>query len=189
MRFCMMILALMLCTASVAQSSESLYKEGKGYYDAKNYTKAIEKFKPSAEKGHKKAQYRLGLCYDKGKGITENDTEAFKWYSKSAAQGYAKAQFQLGKCYKNGEGVGKDRKKAVELFTKAAKQDHAEAQYQLGKAYLKGKGIAADEKKAKSWLKKAVNNPKNGDEVLAKIRKDAEDGDEDAKRILTLIKK
>ena len=150
MKTVMMILALMLSMTASAQNAEKLYQEGKALYDAKDYSKAVPKLKTAAERGHKKAQYRLGLCYDKGKGVTENDTQAFQWYSKSAAQGYAKAQYQLGKCYKDGEGVAKDRKKAVDWFTKAAKQDNADAQYQLAKAYLKGKGVAADETKARS---------------------------------------
>ena len=175
--------------AAGAQSADKLYKEGKELYDAKKYTEAVPKLKAAAEKGHKKAQYRLGRCYDKGHGVTENDVQAFKWYSKSAAQEYAKAQYAVGKCYKDGKGVEKDRKKAVAWFSKAAKQDNADAQYALGKSYLKGKGIAADEKKAKSWLTKAVNDPKDGADILAKIRKDVADGDEDAKRILKLIGK
>ena len=185
----LLLMAVVLSVAVNAQTAESLYKEGKTLYDKKDYAKAVPKLKAAAEKGHKKAQYRLGLCYDKGKGVKEDDQMAVKWYAKSAAQNYAKAQYQLGKCYKDGEGVEKNRQKAVELFTKAAKQDHGEAQYQLGKAYLKGKGVAADEKKAKMWLKKAVSNEKDGDEILAKIRKDAAEGDDDAKRILALLKK
>lgn len=182
------LLALMLSIGASAQKAETLYKEGKALYDAKDYQKAVVKLRAAAEKGHKKAQYRLGLCYDKGRGVAEDDAAAFKWYAKSAAQDYAKAQYQLGKCYKDGEGVEKDRKKAVEMFTKAAKQDNADAQYQLGKAYMKGKGVAANEKTARIWLKKAVKNEKDGDKILAKIRKDAAEGDEDAKHILQLIK-
>lgn len=183
-----MMVTLVVCMTVGAQSADKLYNEGKALYDAKNYAAAVPKLKAAAEKGHKKAQYRLGRCYDKGHGVEENDAQAFKWYSKSAAQDYAKAQYAVGKCYKDGKGVEKDRKKAVDWFSKAAKQDNADGQYALGKSYMKGKGIAADEKKAKSWLKKAVTNPKGGDEVLAKIRKDAASGDEDAKKILTLIK-
>lgn len=185
----LMLMALIMSIAVNAQSAESLYKDGKALYDKKDYAKAVPKLKAAAEKGHKKAQYRIGLCYDKGKGVKEDDQEAVKWYAKSAAQNYAKAQYQLGKCYKDGEGVEKNRQKAIELFTKAAKQDNADAQYQLGKAYMKGKGVAADEKQARMWLKKAVNNEKDGDEILAKIRKDAAEGDEDAKQMLALLKK
>jgi len=187
-RLMTLMLALVVCTLAGAQNPDKLYEEGKALYDAKDYTKAVAKLKPAAEKGHKKAQYRLGMCYDKGKGVAEDDKQAFYWYSKSAAQEYAKAQYQVGKCYKNGEGTEKDRKKAVTWFTRAAKQGNADAQYALGKSYLKGKGIDADESKAKSWLQKAVKNPKDGKEIMQKIRKEAADGDEDAKQILKLLK-
>lgn len=185
----LMILALAVWMTAGAQSAEKLYREGKALYDAKKYTEAVPKLKAAAEKGHKKAQYRLGRCYDKGHGVTENDETAFQWYAKAAKQDYHKAQYQLGKAYKNGEGVAKDRKKAVEYFTKAAQQENADAQYQLGKAYMKGKGIAADQKKAKTWLSRAIKNEKGGDEILTKIRKEASEGDEDAKQILTIIGK
>ena len=147
-----LLCALAVCMAVSAQSSDKLYKEAKALYDAKNYAAAVPKLKTAAEKGHKKAQYRLGRCYDKGHGVTENDALAFQWYMKSA------------------------------------KQDYAKAQYQLGKSYMKGKGAAADQKKASSWLKKVVKNEKGGKDILAKIRKDAADGDEDAKSMLRLIK-
>ena len=185
----MIVLALMLSVVASAQNAEKLYKEGKELYDAKKYSAAVPKLKAAAEKGHKKAQYRLGICYDKGKGVTENDDLAFQWYSKSAAQGYAKAQYQLGMCYKNGEGVKEDRKKAVDLFMKAAKQENGNAQYQLSKAYLKGKGVPADEAKAKMWIKKAVKNEKDGDEILDKLKKDAAEGVQDAIKLLELSKK
>ena len=85
-----------------------------------------------------------------------------------------------------------------EVQTLSAK--NAEEVEQLRLKYLSKKGeitalmndfrnVAADEKKAKSWLTKAVNNPKDGADILAKIRKDVADGDEDAKRILKLIGK
>lgn len=182
-----MLVTVMACLAGYAQSAEKLYTEGKAMYDAKKYQAAVPKLRAAAEKGHRKAQYRLGRCYDKGYGVDENDELAFQWYSKAAAQNHVKAQCQVGKCYKDGEGVAKDRTKAVEWFAKAAKQDNADAQYQMGKAYLKGNGIERDVNKAKTWLKKAISNVKGGEEVLAKIRKDAADGDEDAKMILSLL--
>ena len=127
----LLLMCLIGITAS-AQSAEKLYNDGKELYDAKRYEAAFPKLKAAAEKGHKKAQYRLGRCYDKGNGVEESNTLAFEWYLKSAEQGYAKAQYQVGKSYKNGEGVDKDIFKAVEYFTKAAKQDNGDAQLALG---------------------------------------------------------
>ena len=136
------VLMLLLSMVAKAQSADALYEEGKDLYDAKKYEQAFKKLLPAAQKGHKKAQYRVGQCYDKGRGVAEDDKQAFFWYSKSAAQQYAKAQYEVGKCYKNGEGTEKDRKKAVTWFTRAANQGNADAQYALGKSYLKGKGVA-----------------------------------------------
>lgn len=115
------LLALTLCMAAFPQKAESLYKEGKTLYDAKKYEQAFPKLKAAAEKGHKKAQYRVGLCYDKGRGVAEDDAMAVKWYQKSAAQDYAKAQYELAKCYVKGEGVAKDEVKAKSWLKKAVK--------------------------------------------------------------------
>lgn len=170
-----------------AQNVDKLFKEGKALYEAKNYALAFPKLKLAAEKGHKKAQYRLGRCYEKGRGVAKDEAVAFQWYTKSAAKDYAKGQYALAMCYKEGIGTTKDHKKAVEYFAKAAQQDNADAQYHLGKSYLKGKGVTADEKKAKSWLSKAVNNKKGGKDILDKLRKKSSEGDKDAINILKLL--
>ncbi len=181
------LLFLLSFSASIfAQNADKIYKEAKELYDAKNYSQAVPKLKAAAEKGHKKAQYRLGRCYEKGRGVEKDVAVAFQWYTKSAVQDYAKGQYALGNCYKEGLGTAKDHKKAFEYFTKAAQHDNADAQYQLGKCYMKGKGTTADAKKAASWFKKAVSNEKDGKDIIAKVRKKAAEGDEDAKTIMKL---
>lgn len=148
-----MMLALTPFMDVCAQTAKEIYTEAKVLYDAKKYEQAVPKLKVAAEKGNKKAQYRLGRCYEKGHGVEKNMATAIQWYQKSVKQDYSKAQYRLGKCY------------------------------------MKGKGMAADEKKARSLLKKAISNPKGGDEILAKIKEEAATGDEDAKQILRLIGK
>ena len=186
-RIVLMMLVLTACMAAGAQNAKTLYEQGKALYDAKDYAKAFPKLKAAAEKGNKKAQYRLGRCYEKGRGVAKDEAAAFKWYSKGATQEHSKSEYAVGKCYKDGIGVKKDRKKAFTFFMRAARQEYADAQYQVAKSYLKGKGTEADPKKAKSWLNKAVKNPKGGDDVMKKIRDDAADGDEDAREMLKLI--
>ena len=180
------ILMMMVSMGTNAQNVNQLFKEGKALYEAKNYDQAFPKLKVAAEKGHKKAQYRLGRCYEKGRGVAKDEALAFQWYTKSALKDYPKGQYALGMCYKDGIGTAKDPKKAAEYFAKAAQGDNADAQYQLGKCYMKGKGITADQKKAASWFKKAIANEKGGKDILAKIRKKALEGDDNAKAILKL---
>jgi len=187
MKHLLTLLSFFICMTAGAQNADKLYKEGKALYDAEKYTEALPLLRAAAEKGHKKAQYRIGRCYDKGYGVEEDNTLAFQWYAKSAAQDYHKAQYHLGRCYYKGKGTAKDRDKAVVWFRKAAAQDNADAQLALGKCYLKGNGVPADKKKATAWVKKAVKNPDGGDEVLEELRRDAADGDEDAKALLALL--
>jgi len=185
----LLLFSLMLGLQAAAQNVEKLYEEGKALYDAKEYAKAFPKLKTAAEKGHKKAQYRLGRCYDKGNGTEKDKPLAFKWYTKSAEQGFAKALYQVGKCYKEGEGVEKDHVKAVSFFTKAARQENADARYQLAKYYVKGKGgLSVDLKKAASLVKQAVNDDKDGAEIREKIKKDVAEGDEVAKQLQAMLK-
>jgi hypothetical protein len=106
------MLALLVSMTAGAQNVETLYTEGKALYDAKDYVAALAKLRPAAEKGHKKAQYRVGRCYDKGYGVEESNEEAIKWYQKSADQGYYKAEYQLARAYVKGKGVPVDEKKA-----------------------------------------------------------------------------
>ncbi len=146
----MMLVATM---ASVAQNADKLYEEGKKLYDEKKYEQAFPKLKVAAEKGHRKAQYRLGRCYDKGNGVEEDNKAAFVWYEK------------------------------------AAKQDHAKAQYQLARYYLKGKGgVDVDLQKATKLLKKAVKGGNSGKKIEETLKADAANGDEEAKKLLQLLK-
>ena len=174
------MLLLLLSIFAQAQSADALYEQGKKLYDEKKYAEAVKKLLPAAQKGHKKAQYRLGRCYDKGHGVEEDNNKAFEWYSKAAAQNYHKGQYQVGRCYKKGKGVAKDKVKAVQYFTKAAKQGNAKAQFALGECYFEGKGVAQDKAKAKTLFTKALADEKDGKEILQELKDDAAAGDQDA---------
>ncbi len=129
--------------------------------------------------------YREGkIQYDK-----EKYTEAIAKLKPAAEQGHKKAQYRMGRIYSKGYGVPKDHAKAVYWFEKSAAQGHAKSQYRLGKCYFKAKGVKEDKAKAKELILKAVNDKEHGKDILADIKKDAKDGDDDAKAILTLIGK
>ena len=83
------------------------------------------------------AQYRLGICYERGIGIKQNLPLAAEWYGAAAQAGLADAQFSLAECYLSGMGVKQNVAFAVEWYRKAAAQGFAEAQYTLGTIYEK----------------------------------------------------
>ena len=143
------MLLLMLSIITRAQSADALYDEGKKLYDAKKYEQAYKKLLPAAQKGHKKAQYRVGRCYDKGRGVEEDNSKAYTWYLKSSQQGYAKAQYQLAKCYMKGKGTTKDTAKAKAWMLKAIKND---------KVKEKLKEDVADGDETAIALKKLIKN-------------------------------
>lgn len=115
----MTMLLAIVCMVAGAQNAETLYQEGKALYDASKFDQAFPKLKASADKGHKKAQYRVGKCYKEGWGVAEDDKKAAEYFTKAAKQDNAKAQYQLAKAYMKGKGVAKDEKKAKSWLKKA----------------------------------------------------------------------
>lgn len=113
------LFVLLFCMSANAQDADALYEQGKALYDQADYRNAFPKLKQAADMGHKKAQYRVGRCYDKGRGVEEDNAKAFRWYSKSAAQGYYKAEYQLARCFLKGKGTTANTRKAKEWVTKA----------------------------------------------------------------------
>ena len=134
---------------------------GRAYFDGKNgkpknYEEAVKWFRMAAEQGYHYGQFNLGLCYDKGYGITKDYTEAVKWYRMAAEQGNADAQINLGNCYYNGEGVPQNYKEAVKWYRMAAEQGNADAQFNLGNGYYNGEGVPQNYTEAVKWYRMAA---------------------------------
>jgi len=55
----------------------------------------VKWFTKSAEQGFAKAQFLLGGCYERGKGVEKDEKEAVKWYTKSAEHGNEDAKLSL----------------------------------------------------------------------------------------------
>jgi TPR repeat protein len=71
---------------------------------------------PLAKEGVAKAQYNLGLIYNRGKEVLKDDKEAVRWYRLAAEQGFPEAQTNLGLMYESGQGVEQDYVKAQKWF-------------------------------------------------------------------------
>lgn len=144
--------------AAEAGDAESCYLLGKYYFDGadKEYDQAAGFFRRAAEQGHVGAQFRIGLCYDLGKGVQEDEREAVYWYRKAADGGNVRAQYCLGECFDYGHGVPKDTAAADRWFMTAAEQGDAMAEYKVGMRYTASYNMPGNLDKAFVWFQKAA---------------------------------
>ena len=141
-----------------SMSAEEMYRKGKEYLDAKNYTEAIKYFRKSAEQGNSEGQNALGFMYfQDGYGVQQDYAESVKWFRKSAEQGDSRGQCNLGLMYRNGYGVPQDNAEAVKWYRKSAEQGNATGQFNLGLMYQYGYGVHKSMSKARHWYQKAAD--------------------------------
>ncbi len=131
------------------------------YLEARNLQllAPILMFRRAAEMGDPQGMYKLGVCYDFGKGgLKKDDVKAVEWYQKAAEAGNANAMMSLGVCYDFGQGgLTEDEAKAMEWWKKAAEAGDAAAMSVLAACYEYGQGgLMKDEAKAVEWWKKAA---------------------------------
>ena len=132
------------------------YEDGDSAFQQKDYTTAMQHWRPLAADGHAGAQLGVATLYYGGLGVVQDYAQAFTWCTKSANQGDAKAKYILGAMYRDGKGVDKDLSLAMALFREAAEHDVHGAQYSLGMMYLLGEGVQPNYVEACYWLSLAA---------------------------------
>ncbi len=78
-------------------NSFNAYTYGKLAEDTKQYEKAIESYQSAADMDCAMAKYRLGLCYETGRGVDMDIDEAVYWYKEAAKCGEKEAGVRLAK--------------------------------------------------------------------------------------------
>jgi len=128
-------------------------------YNKGGYISALNTFYVLAKKGDPKAQYNVGMIYEKGKGVKADLAEAMKWYEKAAKQGNAMAQYNLGRLYheKGDHNEPHAYEKAKYWYEKAIENKVKEAYNNLAALYMEGKGVQRDEKKAFDLFRQAAD--------------------------------
>ncbi|MBO5755852.1 MAG: sel1 repeat family protein, partial [Clostridia bacterium] len=110
----------------------------------------------SAQTGNAKAQYHLGLCYEKGNGVPASATEARRRFGIAVKGGVAEAALALGRYAAAGTGGEKDDALALRMLTYAAEEGVAEAAYLLGQAYADGTLTESHLPTALKWYEQAA---------------------------------
>lgn len=127
-------------------------EEGLAAYRNGDYAKAMELWRPLADKGNADAQYRVGSMYAEGKGVQRNDATALTWFQQAAEHGNAAAQYNVGASYATGVGVAQSDAEAAKWFKRAANQGMPFAELNLGLLYAAGRGVPQDNIEAMTWL-------------------------------------
>ncbi|XP_029648713.1 uncharacterized protein LOC115222575 isoform X2 [Octopus sinensis] len=114
------------------------YMNGVKAANTGDYSKAVDYWKQSAELGHSKSSFNLGLCYDQGTGVERNIKKAVKYYTNAADQDHCGALFNLALLYLHGEVANKSQGKseAIKLLLKAADLGYPLAKTYLGVHYI-----------------------------------------------------
>ncbi len=97
-------------------------EEGVAAYKAGHYGVALKEWRALAESGNAKAQYNVGILYEKGLGVPKDTRQAYVWYEKAAVQGLAFAQNNLGAMYEDGLVVEADYVQADMWYLLSGKQ-------------------------------------------------------------------
>ncbi len=141
---------------AVTESADVYYAKGTALYEEKQYSAAVAQFRSAAAVEHVGAQYMMGVCSEKGRGVMQNYPEAVRWYNLAAEQGNPDAQRRLGVCYEEGRGVARDVRKAAKWYRESAEQGDPDAQCLLGVCYQAGRGVPCDNDVALSWVRKSA---------------------------------
>lgn len=141
-----------------------------------------ELFRKAANSGYAPSEYRLGYCYESGKGAPQSFEIANQWYEKAANQGYDDAEYKLGHSYRTGRGVAINLPVALGWYEKAAEANDQEALHNVGWMYSTGQGVKKDDSEAYKWFLRAAKQRDVSSqlEVATRLR----DGDGVAKDIV-----
>ena len=103
-----------------------------GTFRPRQAEQAFPLYLKAANKNNIDAQYKVGLMYSQGDGITQSYLSASQWFRRAADNGDPRAQLNLGDYYINGIGLSEDVRQAVDWYEKSAQQGSPEAQSNLG---------------------------------------------------------
>ena len=147
------IFLILILTCSITFANDRL----RGYQalEQKDYKTALYYLSYDANLGDDKAQYNLGIMYNKGLGVPVDKNEAFSWFFLSANQGNILANYALGHAYLKGSGINKNYKLALKSFKFSALRDHPTSRLILGNMYFQGQGVKVSYAKAYLWWRLA----------------------------------
>lgn len=124
-------LAGIFIVASAGGATAGPFEEGLAAKDRGNYATAVLWLRPLAEQDDARAQYTLGILYNRGWGVPQDLVEVEIWWRKSAELGNTAALHDLAAFYAESMNYAQ----AAKWIRKAAEQCDITAQMRLGQMY------------------------------------------------------
>src|SRR6476661_2721380 len=101
----LLMFAMLLGTAAAAPAPS--VKSGISAWQSGDFAKAVEIWRPLAEKGDTDAAFNLAQAYRLGRGVAINLGAAQTWFERAARKGHVDAQTTLGlMLFQNGNQTG-----------------------------------------------------------------------------------
>lgn len=122
-----------------------------------NIVEAVKWYIEAAKLGDPEAQYRLGVCYQEGRGVVQSDDRSMAYFKLAAAQGNPEALYKAGMGFLWGRGVPKDEREGLKFLIAAANTNSKKISgvyAVLANCYRTGipKILAANPRKALEYL-------------------------------------
>lgn len=134
------LVAAALMGAWTSSVSAQSVRAGIEAWQHADYARAVEIWRPLAEKGDADAEFNLGQAYRLGRGVQTNLAAAQTWFERAAAKGHVDAQTTLGlMLFENGDRAG-----GVRWLRQAAEKGEPRALLVYGTALFNGDGVKQD---------------------------------------------
>ena len=137
--------------------ADTLLQTGKDFFLSGEPEKAFACYHAAAIADNIEAEFRVGLCFEKGYGVQKNEEKAVYWYKKSAESDNPVSKYYLAKVYHWLLAEDKrDYIKALELYKMAFINGVADAADNIGNMYIDGDGVEKNDMTAFEWYEKGA---------------------------------
>ncbi|XP_010739633.3 death ligand signal enhancer [Larimichthys crocea] len=125
---------------------------------SENYEEAFTCFVAAAQQGYSKAQFNVGVCYEKGRGVRKDKDKALHYYWQAAVGGHRQAQYRYAKLLLTSKGHQslEELNTAISLLEQSAAAGLTKAQVCLASVY--SQEPVRDGSKSVHYLKMAAES-------------------------------
>ena len=142
-------------SVGVAADAAADFDAGWQAYQSGDHETAARAWAEAGEEGDSRAQFNVGVLYDRGLGVARDPLRAKDWWRRAAGQGHEAARHNLALLLIE-EGGDAGLQEAVGWLEQAAQQGFVRSLYTLGKLYESGLGVEPDAGRAFELIRGAA---------------------------------